>query len=74
MPDGTVAALDVGVLPGLPGLDVLDGDSLLTVLYQSITADAFRASIDPYGAAPAVPFDDAVQASDTMIYVLVVLR
>ncbi len=61
MPDGAVVALDVGVLLGLAGLDVLDGDPMFLGPYQQLATDVFRAVVDPYGAGLAAPFDDPVQ-------------
>ena len=64
MPDGAVVALDVGVLLGLAGLDVLDGDAPFPGPDQQLAADVFRAVVDPYGAGLAAPFDDPVETSD----------
>ena len=41
MPDGVVAALDIGVLLRLAGLDVLDGDALFLVPAQQLATDVF---------------------------------
>ncbi len=43
MPNRAVVALDVGVLLGLPGLDVLDCDALFLGPYQQLATDVFRA-------------------------------
>jgi hypothetical protein len=57
-------ALDIGVLLGLPGLDVLDGDALLLSPYSERLADVFGAFVDPYLAGLSASFDDPVQAAD----------
>ena len=57
MPDGAVVALDVGVLLGLTGLDVLDGNTVFRGPDQQLATDVFRAVVDPNGAWLAAPFD-----------------
>jgi hypothetical protein len=57
MPNRAVVALDVGVLLGLAGLDVLDGDAAFLGPDQQLATDVFRAVVDPYGARLAAPFD-----------------
>lgn len=59
-----VVALDVGVLLGLAGLDMLDGDLPLLGPFHQLAADVFRAVVDPNGAWLAAPFDDPVQTTD----------
>jgi len=43
MPNRPVVALDIGVLLGLSGLDMLDGDTLLRSPYSERLADVFGA-------------------------------
>ena len=57
MPDGAVVALDIGVLLGLSGLDVLDGNPMFRRPFHQLFADVFRAVVDPNGAWLAAPFD-----------------
>ena len=64
MPNRAVVTLDVGVLLGLAGLDVLDANSAFLGPDQQLATDLFRAVIDLYGAGLAAPLDDPVQASD----------
>ena len=64
MPDGAVVALDVGVLLGLPGLDVLDGDLPFFGPFHQLATDVFGAVVDPYGAGFPSPLDDPVQAAN----------
>ena len=61
MPDGAVGALDIGVLLGLAGLDVLDGNTMLSCPFHQLFTDVFGAIFDPNGAGLAGPFDDPVQ-------------
>jgi hypothetical protein len=49
--------MDVGVLLGLSGLDVLDGDAVFLGPYQQLATDVFRAVVHPYDAGLAAPFD-----------------
>lgn len=60
VPNCAVVALDLGVLRGLAGLDVLDvldGDAPFFAPDQQLTTDVFRSVIDAYGARLAAPFD-----------------
>jgi hypothetical protein len=50
-------AMDVGVLLGLTGLDVLDRDAPFLSPYQQLATDVFRAVVHPYDAGLAAPFD-----------------
>jgi hypothetical protein len=50
-------AMDVGVLLGLTGLDVLDRDAPFLSPYQQLATDVFRAVVDPYGAGLSTPFE-----------------
>jgi hypothetical protein len=45
MSDGAVVALDVGVLLGLAGLDVLDRDATFLSPDQLLATDLFRARL-----------------------------
>ena len=49
MSDGAVVALDIGVLLGLSGLDVQDGNPMFLGPDQQLFTDVFRAIVDPYG-------------------------
>jgi len=64
VPDGAVVALDVGVLLGLTGLDVLDGYSQFLGPDQQLSTDVFRAVVDPYRPGFATPLDNSVQTAD----------
>ena len=64
MPNRAVVAFDVGVLLGLPRLDVQDSNPMFFVPYQQLATDVLRAVVDPDGAGLAAPFDDPVEASD----------
>ena len=64
MPDDAVVALDLGVLPRLAGLDMLDGDAPFHGANQQLATDVFRAVVDPYGDRLATPFDNSVETSD----------
>jgi hypothetical protein len=64
MPHCAVVTLDVGVLLGLAGLDVLNGDAALLCPDQQLATNVFRAVVDPYRPRFAAPFDDPVQAPD----------
>ena len=64
MPDGAVVALDVGVLLGLAGLDVLEGDAAFHSPFHQLFTDVFRAVVDTYGAGLAAPLDDPIKALD----------
>ena len=63
VPDGAVVALDVGVLLGLPRLDMQDRNPLFRSPYHQLFTDVFRAIIDTNGAWLATPFDDPVQTA-----------
>lgn len=58
MPDGAVAALDVGVLLRLTGLDVLDANSLFLSPFQQLSTDILGAIINPNSAGFSAAFDD----------------
>ncbi len=64
MPDRSVVALDIGVLLGLTGLNVLDRDAPFLGPDQQLATDVFRAVVDPYGVGLSTPFDDPVKAPD----------
>ena len=64
VPNCAVVALDVSVLLGLPGLDVLDGNAPFLGPDQQLAADVFRAVVDPYRPGLPSPLDDPVQAAD----------
>jgi hypothetical protein len=57
MPDRAVVTLDVGILLGLSGLDVLDGDAPPLGPGQQLATEVYRAIVDPYGAWLAAPFN-----------------
>jgi hypothetical protein len=62
VPDGAVVALDVGVLLGMPRLDMQDGNSLLFSPFHQLFANVFRAVVDTYGVGLAPTLDDPIQA------------
>jgi hypothetical protein len=64
VPDGAIAALDIGILPGLSRLDMPDRNPPRLSPFQQLAADVFRAVVDTNGAREAAPFDDPVQAAD----------
>ena len=64
MPDRRVVALDMGVLLGLAGLDVLDRYAPFLGPDQQLAIDVFRAVVDPDCLRGATPFDDLVQRPD----------
>lgn len=45
VPDSTIVTLDIGVLLGLTGLDVLNGNALLLSPYSERLADVFGVSL-----------------------------
>jgi|GEM_PF-2308525 len=57
-------ATDVGVLLGLSGLDMLDGNSMFFSPFLQRFTDVFRAIVDPYGAGLTPPFNDPIKAPD----------
>ena len=57
MPDGAVVALDIGVLLGLSGLDVLDRDPPLLGPDQQLATDVFGAIVDANSVGLSPPFD-----------------
>ena len=63
VPDGAVEALDIGVLLGLAGLDMLDGYSVFPGPYQQLATDVFRAVVDPDDLWLAAPLDESVMNS-----------
>ena len=52
-----LVALDISVLLRLPGLDVLDGDTLFLCPVSERLADVFGVIVDPNGAGFPAPFD-----------------
>ena len=60
MPDGAVVALDIGVLLGLSGLDVLYDDATFLGPDQQLATDVFGAIVDSNIAGLSPPFDDPV--------------
>jgi hypothetical protein len=62
--DGAVEAFDIGVLLGLAGLDIMDGNPLFLGPFQLLGADLFRVAIHPYHAKLSPPFNDAIKAPD----------
>jgi hypothetical protein len=61
VPDGSIVALDVSILLGLAGLDMLDGYSSLLRPRQERATDQFRAVVDTNGEGLSSPLDDTVQ-------------
>jgi hypothetical protein len=59
-----VVSLDVSVLLGLAGLDVLDENPLFLSPFHQLFIDVFRAVVDPYCAGFAAPLVDTVQTAD----------
>jgi hypothetical protein len=55
MPNRAVVALDLGVLMGLAGMDVEDGNSLSLSPFRQLFIDIFRAIIDQNAARLATP-------------------
>ena len=43
VPDGAAVTLDAGVVPGLAGLDMLDGNPMFLGLFCQLSTDVFRA-------------------------------
>lgn len=64
MPDRPVVALDMGVLLGLAGLDVSQGDALLLGPVHHRETDVFRAVVTFDRQGLSAPFDDLVQGAD----------
>ncbi len=64
VPDGTVVALDIGVLLGLAGLNVLDGNPMFLSLFHQLFTDVFRAIVNPNGPGFSAPLDDTVKTPD----------
>ena len=56
--------MDIGVLLGLSGLDVLDGNPMFLSPFHQLFTDVFGAIVDPNGPGFSPPFDDPVKASD----------
>ena len=63
MPNRPVVAFDIGVLLGLSGLVMLDGNALLFSPYSERFAVLLWAIVHPNCAGCSAPLDDAVQAS-----------
>ena len=55
-----VVALDTGVLPGLAGLDMLDGNPVPRRPFLQLFTDVFWAVVYPYRPGFAASFDDPV--------------
>lgn len=64
MQDIVERATDIGVLLGLSGLDVLDGNPVLLNPYQDLSNDVFWAVAYSYGPRLAAPLDTPVKAQD----------
>ena len=64
MPDGAVVSLDTGVLLGLAGLDMQDGNPMFLGPFHQFFTDVFRVVVHPDRAWLATPFDDPVQAAN----------
>jgi hypothetical protein len=64
VPDGAVVARGAGVLPGLSGLEMLDGNPRLLSPISQLFTDVFRAIVNPNGPGLSAPFQDAVKAAD----------
>ncbi len=62
--DRADVAIDAGILLGLAGLDMPDGNRLLFVPFHQLSAAVFRAVVGSCGAGLDAPFDDAVDAPD----------
>ncbi len=58
-----VVTLDIGVLLGLAGLDVLDVDAHPLCPYHQLAADIFWAVINPNNQRFPAPLDDPFQAA-----------
>ena len=58
-----VVALDIGVLPGLSGVDVLDMNAHLFSPRHQLATDVCQAVINPNNQRPASPSDDLSQAA-----------
>jgi hypothetical protein len=63
MPDGSVIALNVGILLGFARLDILNADMMFFCPSQQFTAYILRVIIDPNSRRLATPFDDIIQTS-----------
>ena len=50
LPDCAVVARDAGVLLGLSGLDMQDGNPMFLGLLHQLFTDVFRTIVDPWGA------------------------
>ena len=64
MPNRPVVALDISILLGLAGLDVLDRNTMLLSPFPQRFTDVFRAIVDPDRARLAAPFYGPVEAAD----------
>ena len=64
VPNGSVAAFDMGVAPGFSRLDVPDRDPPGLSPFRQLAADAFGAVVDAHRLGASAPFDDPVQASN----------
>ncbi|EDM33276.1 hypothetical protein RTM1035_14867 [Roseovarius sp. TM1035] len=64
MPNRPVVALDISVLLGLAGLDVLDRNSMFLNPFSQHFADLFGAVVDPDRPGLSAPFYDPVQTTD----------
>lgn len=64
IPDRAVIALDVSVLLGLSGLDILDRNPMFFCPFQQFSTIIFRAIINPNCSWFSTSFDDPVQAAD----------
>jgi hypothetical protein len=56
--------MDIGVLLGLSGLNMLDGNPKFLCPFRQLSADVFGAIIHPYGVGLAAPFNDPIKAPD----------
>lgn len=64
MPDRPAIALDIGVLLGLAGPDVGQGDALHFSPGHQRGTDVFRAIVESDRRGLSAPFDDLVQGAD----------
>jgi hypothetical protein len=64
VPDCAVVAFNVGVLPGLSGLDVLYGNALFFSPFQQLATYVFRAVVYPDSAGLSAPLDDPIETAD----------
>jgi hypothetical protein len=56
--------MDIGVLLGLAGLNMLDGNPMFLGPFLQLFTDVFGAIIDPNGPGFSTPFENAVKSPD----------